>query len=129
MPSTRSWRNTTRLPTYFARIVSAVFIMLGLVGFTNVEGWAWAPSLYHFGLGLLFAYAGFFERERESVLQIIQGLGVLMVAIKGITLLALLLLGYGIRWDSIEVSCFVVGIGSILVARYLRDDRLRRGAR
>jgi len=129
MAPTRSWRSTTRLPTYFARIVSAVFIVIGLVGFTNVEGWAWAPSLYHFGLGLLFAYAGYFERERESVLQIIQGLGVLMVAIKGITLLALLLLGGEIRWGSIEVSCFVVGIGSILVARYLRDDQPQRGVR
>ncbi len=110
------------LAMYYSRMVAAVFVLIGLWGITNVEGWAWAPSLYHLCLGLIFGYTGFFVRERNTVLNIVQGLGVLMVVVKGITLLSLLLIGQAIQWGTVEVSCFIVGIGSILAARYLRDS-------
>lgn len=124
----RWWRNPM-MSMYYARIVALAFVLIGLVGFTNITGWAWVPSLYHLCLGLFFGYAGFFVRERDVVLQIIEGLGILLVVVKGITLLVLLLLREPLHWGSFEISCFVVGIGSIVMARYLRGSEPGGGVR
>ena len=117
---TRWWRNT-RLVTYYARAAAVVLVLSGLSGFAHVLSWALLPSFYHVALGLLFGYVGLFVRDKEVMRQTVGILGALMVTVKGITLLALLLLGEDPLWGPTEITCFVVGITSILVARYLRD--------
>ncbi len=115
------WRNT-QLVRYYARAAAVVLVLLGLSGFTRVLlNWAWLPSVYHVGLGLLFGYFGLFVRDKEDVRRAVGGLGTVMVTVKGITLLVLLLLGEDPRWGPIEMTCFAVGITSILAAIYLRD--------
>ncbi len=114
------WRNT-RFVRYYARAVAVVLVLLGLSGFTRVLTWAWLPSVYHVGLGLLFGYVGLFVRDKEDMRRAVGGLGMLMVTVKGITLLVLLLLGENPLWGPTEMTCFAVGITSILAAIYLRD--------
>ncbi len=117
----RRWRNT-RLARYYARAAAVVLVLLGLTGFTHALNWALLPNVYHVGLGLLFGYVGFFVRDKEDTRRAVGGLGMLMVTVKGITLLAVLLLGEDPLWGpTTELTCFAVGITSILAARYLRD--------
>jgi len=48
-------------------------------------------------------------------------MGVLFLLIKGAIILAPLAWGEGLLLEPIETTCLVVGILSVLVARYLRD--------
>jgi len=105
----------------YARAAASVLVALGLAGFAGVLGWDASASLYHLVVGLLFAYAGFLRREPLVVRRMVGGLGTLVVAIKAIVVLAgWLLLGH-FGHGPVEVTCLVLGVGSILAARYLPD--------
>lgn len=117
----RRWGRNATLLRYYARIAAVVAALTGLLGFTNTLGWAWLPNVYHLALGFIFGYVGFFMQHQESMRQIVAGMGGLMVTLKVINLLIIWLSGEAIVWGPLEVSCFVLGIASILAARYLRD--------
>ena len=72
-------------------------------------------------LGLLYAWVGFLHPSGE-IRGLVGGLGVLLVVIKSVVILAPLLWGESPLHGPIEVTCLVVGLLSIVAARYLRDD-------
>lgn len=85
---------------------------------------------YHAGVGLLFLFVGYARLETTIVRQMVRGLGVLLVAVKGVTILVSWLLPtpYFLH-GPVEITCLVLGIASILAARYLPDQRSRRYGR
>ncbi len=116
----RWWQNTN-LCRYYARVAAAVLVPIGLAGSTGVLNWQFPSGLYHVAVGLFFAYVGFFVRDPETARQMVGGLGVLLLVVKVATILVPLLWEEHLHWGIIEVTCLVVGITSILVARYLRS--------
>jgi hypothetical protein len=59
-------------------------------------------------------------RDPEALRQMVGGLGVLLLVVKVVTILVPLLWQEPLHWGPIEVTCLLVGITSILAARYLR---------
>lgn len=55
------------------------------------------------------------------VRQLVEGLGVLVLVVKGVLIFVLLLWGGHPLWGPVEVSCLMVGIGSVTTAKLLRD--------
>ncbi len=88
-----------------------------------VLGWATGVVLYHAGLALLFAFAGFYPRDGRTVRMMVGGLGVLLLAGKTLMIFAPLSWGGHLGHGPIEITCLVVGISSILAAAFLLDDR------
>ena len=78
-------------------------------------------SFYHAALGIMFLYVGFLERDRDSVRLEVGGLGVIVLVSKSLMILALLLAFGYLEHSPMAVTCFVVGISSLLAARYLPD--------
>jgi hypothetical protein len=64
--------------------------------------------------------------EAEDVRRTVGALGVLLVVVKGATLVVLPVLGEDLLWGPIELACFVLGIASILTTWYLRDPSPRK---
>ncbi len=89
--------------------------------------WGFDPlsGLFHAGVGILFGYAGFFQRDTTTIRQMVGGLGVLVIVVKALMVLALLAGYRHFEHGPIEISCLVAGITSILAARYLPGDRPR----
>lgn len=116
----RWWQNT-RLCGYYARAAAAVLVTIGLAGITGVLSWQFPSGVYHVAVGLFFAYVGFFVGDPETVRQMVGGLGVLLLVVKVATILLPLLWQEHLHWGTIEVTCLLVGITSILAARYLRS--------
>ena len=113
----------------YAKVVGVVLALLGLAGFTGVAGVAWAASFFHAAVGLLFAYAGFVQKDVAVVRTMVGGMGVLLLVVKVVTILSPSLLGEAPLFGPIEITCLVVGLLSVLAARYLRDDASTRGTR
>ncbi len=126
MTQSRGWWRNTKLCRYYARVAAAVLVSVGLMGIMGSLSWQFPSSIYHVGIGLLFGYVGFFVRDLEAVRQIVGGLGILVLVVKVATILAPLLWEEHLHWGPIEVSCLVVGIVSILAARYLRAPSQHR---
>ena len=116
----RWWQNTA-LCKYYARAAAVVLVSVGLAGFGDALSWNLPTSVYHLSMGLLFAYVGLFVRGRETVRRMIGGLGVLLLVVKGVTIFVPLLWGGYPLWGTMEVTCLVLGIGSVLAAGFLRD--------
>ena len=117
----RWWWQNTALCKYYARGAAAVLVSVGLAGFVDALSEDYPSGSYHVALGLLFGYAGFFVRNREAVRQLIGGLGVLVLVVNGLYIPVPLLWGGHPLWGPIEVSCLIVGIVSVLAAKFLRD--------
>ncbi len=113
----------------YAKIVGVVLISLGLAGFTDVVGVAIPASFFHTAVGVLFAFAGFLQRDVAVVRMVVGGMGVLLLVVKVVTMLSPSLLGEAPLSGPIEITCLVVGLLSVLAARYLRDDAPTRGTR
>ncbi len=79
--------------------------------------------IYHAGLGLLFLFLGFRQVDPYILRQAIGGLGVWVLVIKSVMIVALLVAFGYIEHFPLALTCFVVGISSILAARYLPDGR------
>lgn len=106
----------------YARVAAVALLVTGVVGFSKLWGFDPLTGLYHVGIGLLFAYAAFFHRDPVTVRQMVGGLGVLLLVIKAVTVLGALAV-YGVfEHGVVEVTCLVLGAGSILAAWYLPDD-------
>jgi hypothetical protein len=105
----------------YARVAAVVLLATGAVGFSKVWGFDPLTSFYHVGIGVLFAYAGFFQADATTVRQIVGGLGVLLLVIKAATVLAALVVYGRFEHGPVEITCLVLGAGSVLAARYLRD--------
>lgn len=113
----------------FTRVVAVVLVAVGVAGFSGVLGWHSAVSFYHLGVGLLFVYAGFVQRDPLIVRQIVDGLGALLVVVKAITIvIPLVAWGHPPRHGPLQVTCLLVGVLSNLAARYLRDEEGAGGA-
>ncbi len=105
----------------YARVAAMALLAMGVMGFSEL--WCFGPpsGLYHTGVGALFAYAGFFERDAATVRQIVGGLGVLLLVITTVTVLVVLVEFGRLGLGSIQITSLVLGVGSILAARYLPD--------
>ncbi len=105
----------------YARIASIVLLALAVIGFWLLE-WRPGTAIYHAGLGLLFAYAGFLQKDPVAVRGMVGGLGVLVLGIKAVqVLMAWPVPATPLHLGPIELTCIVVGIASLLAARYLPD--------
>jgi hypothetical protein len=105
----------------YARIAAIALVALGLLGFSELIDWASPASFFHLMLGVLYAWVGFLH-PRGDVRELVGGLGVLLVVIKSVVILAPLLWGESPLKGPIEITCLVVGLISIVAARYLRED-------
>ncbi len=108
----------------YARVVALVLLAIGVIGFSGLWGFGPLSSLYHAGVGALFAYAGFFERDTATVRQIVGGLGVLLLVITTVTVLVILVWFGRFDHGSIQTTSLALGVGSILAARYLPGERV-----
>lgn len=106
----------------YARIVGVLLILLGLAGFTGFVDTVVSTNLYHAGVGAFFAYLGFWQPDDVIVRRGVGGLGLMLLLVKATTTVVPLLWGGGILVGPIEVTCFVVGVLSVIVARYAGYD-------
>ncbi len=106
----------------YAQIAGVVLLVLAVGGF-SVWGWTATASFYHAGVSLLFLYVGFGLRDTTTIRQMIGGLGVLLVAVKTITIATPLTWGGPAKHGPVEITCLVLGVISILAAWYLKDGR------
>ncbi len=105
----------------YSLVVGMAFVLLGLAGFTNLVGWDLPANLFHLAVGITFACLGFFLRDAQTVRLTVGGIGTLLVLGKAIILVIPLLLGRASFHLPIEVTCLVIGLLSVLAARYLRN--------
>ena len=106
----------------YARIVGVLLILLGFAGFAGLVDTVVSTNLYHACVGAFFAYLGFWQRDALVVRRVVGGLGLMLLLVKAATTMVPLLWGGGILLGPIEVTCFVVGVLSVIVARYAGDD-------
>lgn len=113
----------------YARVAAVVLLATGVVGFFRLWGFDPQSGLYQAGVGALFAYAGFWQGDTAIVRQIVGGMGVLLLVVKAAVILGTLL-AYGVfEHGPAEATYLVVGVGSVLAARYLRDGEPGGGSR
>ncbi|QIN78389.1 hypothetical protein GBA65_07470 [Rubrobacter marinus] len=111
----------------YVRVAAVALLMTGVVGFSNLWGLGPLTGFYHVGVGLLFAYAGFLQRDVATVRHMVGGLGVLLLVVK------LASFPIGVAWfgsfdrGPFEATCLVLGLGSVLAARYLSDGTQSSG--
>ena len=70
----------------YARIVGVVLFSLGAAGLAEIVGVSVAASFYHAGVGILFVYLGFWQRDASVVRSTIGGMGVILLLVKGVTM-------------------------------------------
>ncbi len=105
----------------YAKIVGILLFFVGLVGFANLIETVLPTDLFHMAVGILFTYLGFLQRDVEVVRKVVGGMGVLLLVVKGAVILTPLLWGGAPLHGPIEITCLVVGLLSVLAARYSRD--------
>jgi hypothetical protein len=110
----------------YARVAAGTLLAVAVVGF-SILGWRTTAAFYHAGVAILFAYAGFLQRDRETARQIVGGLGILLLAVKAVTTVMPLAWGGPPQHGPIEMTCLVLGLASVLAARYLPGDASRPG--
>jgi hypothetical protein len=115
--------------TAYARLAGIVLLVVAAAGL-SLFGWDEASIYYHAGVGLFFLLIGYSRLGATYIRQIVGGLGVLLVLVKGVTILVSWLLPTRYLHGPIEITCLILGVASILAARYLPDVRApRRGRR
>ncbi len=98
-----------------------MLILLGVAGFADVAGLNPPANIFHLAVGCLFAYVGFFQKDALVVRRMVGGLGLLLLLVKGVVIVVPLLWGEAPLFAPIEITCLVIGILSVLAARYLSD--------
>lgn len=111
----------------YAKTVGVVLVLLGLAGLTGVVDTVRPTDLFHVGVGVIFTYLGFLQRDAVVVRTVVGGMGLLLLLAKGVVLLVPLLWGEAPFHGPIEITCLVVGFLSVLAARYLRDSASTAG--
>ena len=107
----------------YAWIAAVALLATAIVGFV-VPGWHYGAAFYHLFLALLFGYVGFFAPNHGHVRQMVMGLGVLVLLVKATEILLSWSFSGRVLHGPVEITCLMVGITSILAARY----SVRRGA-
>ncbi len=79
----------------------------------------------HLGVGVFFAYFGFFTRDIAATRLFVGGMGVLLLISKAYLFIVRWLSGEPPFGGITHVVCLVIGITSILAARYLRSGQRR----
>ena len=105
----------------YARIASAFLLAVAVFGFLAWE-WRVVSVFYHAGVSLLFLYVGLLLKDAAAVRQMVGGLGVMLLAVKAITILTPLAWGGQALHGPIEITCLAVGVCSVLAARYSPDE-------
>jgi hypothetical protein len=106
----------------YAQIVGVLLLLAALIGGANIINTAWPTDFFHAAVGAIFAYLGFLQRDVEVVREAVGGMGLLLLLVKGVTIVAPFLLWGGTPlYGPIEITCLVAGGLSILAARYLPD--------
>ena len=108
--------------TTYARIAAVVLLAVAALGFSTWD-WRVVSVFYHAGVGLLFLCVGFLLKDTIIVRQMVGGLGVLLLAVKAITILTPLTWGGHALHGPVEITCLAVGVSSVLAAKYLPEDR------
>ncbi len=103
----------------YARVVGVGLILLGIAGLVSVVGLNPPANIFHLGVGGIFAYVGFLQRDVLVIRALVGGLGLLLLLVKGVVIVAPLLWGEAPLLAPVEITCLVVGILSVLAARYL----------
>ena len=107
---------------------AGIFIAVALIGFgfggSGYLGFlapGLAENIMHLLLGLFFAFFGFSRSiDEHAIRYFVGGMGVLLVAGKGVLLVVNLWGPQSIFGTVTEVVCMVLGSSSILAALYLR---------
>jgi hypothetical protein len=94
-------------------------ILFGFAGFVNIVGLDPPANIFHLTVGCLFVYVGFMQKDVSIVRAIVGGLGLLLLLVKGAVIVAPLLWGDAPLFAPVEMTCLVVGILSVLAARFL----------
>jgi hypothetical protein len=110
----------------YASTAGLVLVSLSLAGFVGTTQMELPANVFHLGVGSMFVYLGFFQRDAEVVRRMVGGLGVLLLSVKGVVILVPLLWGEPPLFAPVEVTCLVVGLLSILVARHLHHEYASR---
>ena len=106
----------------YAQVVGVVLLLAALAGGADIISTAWPTDFFHATVGGIFTYLGFLQRDTEVVREAVGGMGLLLLLIKGVTILApFLLWGETPLHGPIEITCLVAGGFSVLAARYLPD--------
>lgn len=107
----------------YAKVVALVLEGIALAGATVVD-WGVLATLYHAGLGILFAYVGFRPSlDTETSREIVAGLGLLVLTVEVVAILLSWLAPIHLMYGSIEITGLVVGVTSILAAKYLPGSK------
>ena len=104
--------------TAYARIAGVALLAAAAAG-AALFGWGAAASFYHASVGLLFLYVGVSGLDGATVRRMIGGLGVFVVVVTAVVILASWLSPLQYLHGPIEVTGLIVGVASILAARYL----------
>ncbi len=102
----------------YARVVAIVLLALAVAGTFSLS-WTAGSVLYHAVVGVMFAYVGYVQKDARITRQVVGGLGVLLLVVKGITILAPLLWDGHLLHGPIEITCLLLGTASILAAAFL----------
>lgn len=103
----------------YARAVGAGLLLFALAGFFYLPQLSFAESLFHTAVGVMFVYLGFLQRDLTVVRDVVGGLGLLLLAGKGVLVLAHLWWGEAHLFGPVELVCLAVGVASALAARLL----------
>ena len=113
----------------YARLAGIALLVAAVAGLA-LFGWKDAAFYFHAGVGLFFLFVGFAKLGTTSVRQTVRSLGVLLVVVKGVAiLLSWLLPTLYVLHGPIEFTCLIIGLTSILAARYLPDQPSRPDGR
>lgn len=104
----------------FARAAALVLLTVAAAGFWT-WGWEIPTAFFHGGVGFLFLYVGFLHKDEAFVRQMVGGLGALMLLVKAIMIVTPLTWGGHLLHGPIEITCLVVGVGSIAAAQFLHS--------
>ncbi|MBV9454455.1 MAG: hypothetical protein JOZ19_10100 [Rubrobacter sp.] len=87
-------------------LVSAI---MGPYGTCGHHKYGLAGGLFHAVVGGIFTYLGFLQRDTEVVREAVGGMGLLLLLIKGVTILSPLLWGGPLLRRPIEITCLMAG--------------------
>src|ERR687890_371078 len=111
--------------TTYAQLAGIALLVVAAAG-AALFGWGGAATFSHASVGFLFLYVGVSGLESATVRRMIGGLGALVVVVTAVVILASWLLPLQYLHGPIEVTGLIVGVASILAARYLPVRRRRR---
>ncbi len=101
-------------------VAALVGYVYAAVGYSGFFGPGVPENTMHLIVGLLFAVVGFSRVDATAIRYFVVGMGVLLVAGKGMLLVVNLLRAQSLFSTVTEVLCVVLGVASILAALYLR---------